>query len=95
MTLGVVFFCTKYRSSLKYPVKHTYHHLLVKLRGLLQHCRAMEIIQFKKVCSTLCTLSSDLRGVDLGKSLLIQEITEPFHNTFLNLEFGTLSYISQ
>ena len=35
MSLCIVLFCSENRCSLKYPVKNTYHHLLVKLRALL------------------------------------------------------------
>ena len=49
MTLGIVLFRTEYRSCLKYPVEHTYHHLLVELWTLLQNRRPMKIFQLEQI----------------------------------------------
>ena len=49
MTLGVVFFCSEYRSCLKYSVKYANHHLFVELRALRKYCRFVEVAKFEKV----------------------------------------------
>ena len=95
MTLGVMFFCPEYRCCLKYSVKHADHHLLVKLRTLLQYCRSVEIIQTEQVRSALCTLSSDLRCMNLRKSLFIKKITKCSCNAFLQFELCPFSHITQ
>ena len=95
MTFGVMFLCTEYRTGLKYAVKNTYHHLFVKLWALCQDGRFVEVAQLEQVCATLCTSSSDLWCVDLGKSFFVEIITECTHQRFLDLEFCTLLHITQ
>ena len=86
---------TEHRRRFKYPVKHTNHHLFIKLRALLQDRRSVKILQFEEVCTALCTFGPKLRCVDLRKSLLIEEIAETADQTFLDLEFRTFSDISK
>ena len=95
MTFRVMFFCTEYRTCFKYPVKHTHHHLFIKLWALCQYSRFVEIAEFKQVCSTLGTSCSDLRCMNFCKALLIEEITERTYQSFLNLEFRTLLNITE
>ena len=95
VSLGIMLFCTEYRSSFKYTVKNSHHHLLIKLRALLEDRRSVEIFQPEEVCSSLRTFRTDLRSMDLCKSFLIKEIPEPSYDSFLNPEFCTLSDISQ
>lgn len=95
VSLGIMLFCTEYRSSFKYTVKNSHHHLLIKLRALLEDRRSVEIFQPEEVCSSLRTFRTNLRSMDLCKSFLIKEIPEPSYDSFLNPEFCTLSDISQ
>ena len=95
MTFCVMLLCAEYRSGLKYTVKNAYHHLFIKLRALCQNSRFMKIAQLEQVCTALCTSGSDLRCVDLGKSLFIEIITKCPHQSFLDLEFCTLLHITQ
>ena len=95
MTLGIVLFRTKYRSCLKYPVEHTYHHLLVELWTLLQNRRPVEIFQLKQIGSSLGTLGSKFGRVNLCKSLSIQKIPEPSCDSLLNTKNSSLPWIAK
>ena len=85
-----MFLRTEYRGCLEYSVKYPDHHLFVELRALLQDRRTVEIIQTEQICAALCTLSSDLRRMDLCKSFAVKEITESSHKPFLNPESCSL-----
>ena len=93
MTLGVVFFCSEYRSCLKYSVKNTNHHLFVQLWTLFQHCRTMEIIQSEEVRSSFCSFCSDLRGMNFCKTFFIQELSEASYDSFLNFKLRSFPYV--
>ena len=95
VTLGVVLFCPEHRPRLKHPVKDAYHHLLVKLRALCQHCRMMKIVQPEKVRAAFRPFRSDLRRMNLRKSLTVKEIPEPSYDSFLDSEFCSLPDIAQ
>ena len=95
MTFSVVFFCTKYRSGLKYPVKHTNHHLFIKLRALCQHCRFVEVAELKQVGTTFSASCPDLWCMDFCKSLSVKIITKRSCKRFLNLEFGSFLNITK
>ncbi len=95
MTLRIVLLRAEYRRRLKYPVKHSHHHLLVELRALRQHCRTMKIIQLKDIGSALRSFRADLRRVDLCKSLSIKEIPKRPCQPFLNPELRAFSHVSQ
>ena len=84
MTLRIVLFRTEHRRRLKYPVKHAYHHLLIKLRTLLQDRRPVEVIEAEQVGAALCAPGADLRRMDLCKTLAVQIIPE-HHLYFLIL----------
>ena len=95
MTLRVVLLCAENRCGLKYPFKHTDHHLFVELRTLCEHGRTMEIIELEDVGAALGTLAADLRSVDLCEMLAVQEITEAAHDTFLDPELCPLTDVAE
>ena len=71
-----MFLSTENRSGLKYSVKNSHHHLFVKLWALSQNSRFMEIAEFKQVRASLSTSGSDLRRMDLCKTVLMKKFTE-------------------
>ena len=95
MSLCVVLLCTEHRTGLKDSVEHADHHLFVELRALCQNCRSVEILELKEVCAALCGFCTDLRGMDLGKAILLEIVAERSCQGFLDLESGALLNISE
>ena len=95
MSLCIVLFCSENRCSLKYSVKDTYHHLLVKLRALLQNSRSVEIFKLEEVGSSLGGLCTKLWRMNLCKSIIIKKIPKAPCDTLLYAERSTLSWVSE
>lgn len=95
MPLCIVLFCSENRCSLKYPVKDTYHHLLVKLRALRQICLFAEIRQREDISSALGSRRYELRCVDFGEVLSIQKFAERLTDLCLDLENRALFFVAQ
>ena len=90
-----MFLSTENRSGLKYSVKNSHHHLFVKLWALSQNSRFMEIAEFKQVRASLSTSGSDLRRMDLRKSIFIEIITKSPCQSFLDFKSCALLNIAE
>ena len=90
MSSGVVLLSTENRTGLKDAIENAHHHLFVKLRALGQNGRFVEIAELEHVGSSLSSFGSDLRCMDLGKTVLMKKFTEASHDAFLDAESGPL-----
>ena len=95
VTLGIVLLCPEYRGCLKYSVKYAYHHLLIELGALSKNRRPVEIFQLEDIRAAFRTFRSNLWRMNLRKSLTVKEVPESTRQSFLDSEFGTLSYVSK
>ena len=87
--------CPEYRRRLKYSVEYAYHHLLIELGALGKNRRPVEIFQFEDVRAAFRAFRSNLWRMNLCKSLAVKEVPESTRQSFLDSEFGTLSYVSK
>ncbi len=94
MSSSVMFFCAN-TDRFKDTVEDTDHHLFMITADSAADRRTVKIRKPEHVCATLSTLRTDLWCVDLGKSLLVEEITEASNDSFLNTESCPFSDISQ
>ncbi len=86
MARSIVLLRTISRRNLEDALVDTDTNLLVELRRLSQIDLLAKIVHLEDIGTTLCSLRDNLRGINLGKAILRQEVCKRLSDSRLHLK---------